>query len=141
MADYGIKKMNWSRTMSAYESMSAWRTKRKAFQEKYEAQLAEATSQLQTAWTDVGFNIGEIAANAAMKRIQNEAKAKQEKAQAVLANQKNQLYQPIYSKITEVGIAELDGGSSINLNNNTMTLSNGTVIDLTTGAKKVDVTV
>src|SRR5688500_16706486 len=98
MAGYGIKSMGWSRTMSAYESMSAWREKRKAFQEKYEAQMAEATSQLQTAWTDVGYNIGEIAANAAIKRMQDEAKAKQEKARAQLADQNNQPYQPTYSK-------------------------------------------
>jgi Skp family chaperone for outer membrane proteins len=141
MAGYGIKKMNWARTMGAYESMTAWRQKRKAFQEKYEAKMQDAVSALQTAWTDVGYNIGEIAANRAVKRIQDEGKAKQEKLQAQLADQNNQPYRPTYSKITETGSAELEGGSKVDLNSNTLTLSNGTVIDLTTGLRRVDVSV
>jgi hypothetical protein len=141
MAAYGIKKMGWTRTMTAYESMTAWREKRKAFQEKYEAKMQDAISALQTAWTDVGYNAGEIAAKRAVKRIEDEGKAKQEKLQAKLADQNNQPYRPTYSKLTETGSAELDGGSKVDLNSNTLTLSNGTVIDLTTGLKKVDVTV
>jgi hypothetical protein len=136
MASYGIKKLNWARTMTAYESMTAWRAKRKAHQEKFEANMADAVSALQTAWNDVGYNIGEIAANRAVKRMQDEAKAKQEKLQAELADQNNQPYQPTYSKLTETGSAELDGGSKINLNSNTLTLSNGTTIDLTTGMRQ-----
>lgn len=162
MASYGIKKMGWARTMSAYESMTAWRAKRKAFQEKYEAKMQDAISALETAWTDVGYNAGEIAAKRAVKRMADEAKAKQEKLQADLANASNQPYQPTYSRLSETGSAELDGGSKIDLNSNkltlsngtvldlttgmrqsgdTLTLSNGTVIDLTTGLKKIDVTV
>jgi hypothetical protein len=49
MASYGIKKMNWVRTQSAYENMTAWREKRKAFQEKYEASMQNAIASLQTA--------------------------------------------------------------------------------------------
>jgi hypothetical protein len=133
MAGYGIKKMGWARTMSAYESMTAWRQKRKAFQAKYEANMTQAVSALQTAWNDAGFDIGEIAAKRAVKRIQDEAKAKQEKAAAEAAKQSIQPYKPAYSRLTETGSAELDGGSKINLNSNTLTLSNGTVINLTTG--------
>jgi hypothetical protein len=139
MAGYGIKKMGWTRTMTAYESMKAWREKRKAFQEKYEAKMTDAISALQTAQNDAGYNIGEIAAKRAVKRIQDEAKAKQQKLEAQRADQNNQPYQPKYSQLTETGSAELEGGSKINLNSNTLTLSNGTVIDLTTGLKKVDV--
>lgn len=141
MAAFRIRKMNWARTMTAHESMTAWREKRKAFQEKYEARMADAVSRLQTAWTDVGLNVGEIAAKRAVKRIQEEGRAKQEKLQAQLADRNNQPYQPTYSKLTETGMADLEGGSKINLNSNTLTLSNGTVIDLTTGLRKVDVTV
>lgn len=135
MAGY-IKKLNWGRTMTAWESMSAWRSKRKAFQQKYEANMQNAVSQLQTAWTDVGYNVGEIAAKRAVKRIQDEAKAKQEKLQAELADADNQPYQPTYSRLTESGSAELDGGSRIDLNSNKLTLSNGTVIDMTTGMEQ-----
>jgi hypothetical protein len=135
MAGY-IKKMNWARTMGAYESMTAWRAKRKAFQEKYEANLQNAVSQLQTAWTDVGYNIGEIAAKRAVKRISDEAKAKQEALVKQLADDDNQPYQPVYSRLTETGSAELDGGSRLDLNSNRLTLSNGTVIDMTTGMQQ-----
>lgn len=135
MAGYGIKKMNWARTMGAYESMTAWRNKRKAFQQKYEANMQNAVSALQTAWTDVGYNVGEIAANRAIKRMQDEAKAKQEKLQAELADANNQPYQPV-SRLSETGQAELDGGSKIDLNSNKLTLSNGTVIDMTTGMRQ-----
>ncbi len=136
-----IKKMNWGRTMSAHESMTAWRAKRKAFQEKYEANLQNAVSALQTAWNDVGYNVGEIAANKALKRISDEAKAKQEAALKQIAQDNIQPYQPTYSKLGETGSQTFDGGTSINLDSNTLTLSNGTKIDLTTGLKKVDVTV
>jgi hypothetical protein len=140
MAGYGVKKMNWVRNPSAYQSMVSWREKRKAFQEKYEAHMADAVSALQTAWNDVGYNIGEIAANRAVKRIQEEAKARQEKLQAQLAAENTRPYQPTYSTITETGTAELSGGAKINLDSNTLTMSDGTVIDLTTGLK-VNVTV
>lgn len=162
MAGYGIKKLNWARSVGAYESMAAWRAKRKAYQEKYEANVADAVSSLQTAWNDVGFNIGEIAARRAVKRIQDEANAKQEKLQAQLADQANQPYRAPLSSLSETGSAELDGGSKVNLNTgkltlsngavidlktglqqsgDTLTLSDGTVIDTTTGLKKIDVTV
>ena len=101
--------MNWARNLSAYQSMVSWREKRKAFQEKYEANWRTRSPRLQTAWNDVGYNLGEIAANRAMKRIQDEAKVKQEKLQAQLANENTRPYQPTYSKITESGSAELDG--------------------------------
>jgi hypothetical protein len=131
-----IKKMNWGRTMSAYESMTAWRNKRKAFQEKYEANLQNGVAALQSAWNDVGYNVGEIAAKRALKRIQDEAKAKQEKQQAELADQANQPYKPALSRLSETGTAELDGGSKVDLNSSKLTLSNGTVIDLTTGMQQ-----
>ena len=37
---------------------------------------------------------------------------------------------------TPTGTAELDGGSKVDLNSNKLTLSNGTVIDLTTGLQQ-----
>ncbi|MGV3633783.1 MAG: hypothetical protein ACO1NY_05495 [Pseudorhodoplanes sp.] len=140
MADYGIKKMNWTRTPSAYESMTSWREKRKAFQEQYEAQLAESVSQLQTAWTDVGYNVGEIAANKALARIQAEAKAKQEKAAAAAAAEENLINPPKQSSFSYNDTVTVSGGAVINLSANTITHTDGTVVDLKTGTK-VNVTV
>lgn len=140
MAGY-IKKMNWTRTMTAWEGISGWRAKRKAFQAKYEANMENYTSQLQTAWNDVGYNLGEIAAKRAVKRISDEAKAKQEQAQALVARDSIEIYQPTYSKLSEGGSETFEGGTSINMASNTLTLSDGTLIDMKTGLKKLDVKV
>jgi uncharacterized protein (DUF2461 family) len=140
MAGYGVKKMNWVRTPSAHQSMTAWREKRKAFQEKYEANLQNVVASLQTAWTDVGYNIGEIAANKALARIQAEAKAKQEKAAAAAAAEANRVEAPKQSAFSYNDSVTVSGGAQINLSANTITHSDGTVIDLKTGIK-VNVTV
>jgi hypothetical protein len=140
MAGYGIKKMNWSRPMSAYESMTSWREKRKAFQEKYEAQMENAVASLQTAWTDVGYNIGEIAANRALARIQEETRAKQAKAAAATAAEANQINAPKQSSFSYNDSVTVSGGAVINLSANTITHTDGTVVDLKTGLK-VNVTV
>lgn len=140
MAGY-IKKMNWSRTMTAWEGISGWRAKRKAYQAKYEASMENYVSQLQTAWNDVGYNGGEIAAKRAVQRMSAESKAKQEKLMAQTSRDSIEIYQPTYSKLSEGGSETFDGGTSLNLASNTLTLSNGTQIDMKTGLKKVDVTV
>jgi hypothetical protein len=139
MASYGVKRMNWTRTQSAYENMTAWREKRKAFQEKYEAQLEQSVSALQTAWTDVGYNLGEIAANKALARIQEETKAKQAKAAAAAAAQENLINAPKQSSFSYNDSVTVGGGAVINLSANTITHTDGTVVDLKTGLK-VDVT-
>jgi hypothetical protein len=133
MAAYGIKKMNWTRTMSAYESMTSWREKRKAFQEKYEAQLEQSVAALQTAWTDVGYNLGEIAANKALARIQAETKEKQAKAAAAAAAEENIVNPPKQSSFSYNDTVTVSGGATINLSANTITHTDGTVIDLKTG--------
>lgn len=140
MASYGIKKMNWSRPLSAHESMVSWREKRKAFQEKYEAQMTQSISALQTAWNDAGYNLGEIAANRAMARIQEEAKAKQLKAAAAAAAQENLIKAPKQSSFSYNDTITMTGGATINLSANTITHADGTVVDLKTGIK-VNVTV
>lgn len=136
-----IRKMNWTRTMTAWESISGWRAKRKAYQAKYEASMENYTSQLQTAWNDVGYNVGEIAAKRALKRMSDEAKAKQEKLTAQFSKDSIEIYQPTYSKLSDGCSETFEGGTSVNLSSNTLTLSDGTQVDLTTGLKKVDVKV
>ena len=140
MAGYGVKKMNWVRTPSAHQSMTAWREKRKAFQEKYETNMQNVVASLQTAWTDVGYNIGEIAANKALARVQAEARAKQEKAAAAAAAEANRVEAPKQSAFSYNDSVTVSGGAQINLSANTITHSDGTVIDLKTGIK-VNVTV
>lgn len=135
MAGYGIKKMNWVQTPSAYESNKAWRERRQAFQEKYEANMQNVVASLQTAWTDVGYNLGEIAANKALARIQQEAKAKQEKAAAAAAAEANQINPPKQSSFSYRDSVTLSGGAKIDLSANTISHADGTVVDLKTGLK------
>jgi hypothetical protein len=141
MAGYQIKRMNWTRTMGAYESMQAWRQKRAAVQAKYEANLSNALSALETAAGDQSYGIGELAAKQALKRMSDEAKAKQEKLAAATARDNNQINAPKQSVFSSDSAATLDGGSRVDLASNTLTLSDGTVIDLKTGTKKIDLTV
>jgi hypothetical protein len=135
MASYGIKKMNWTQTPSAYESMTAWREKRKAFQEQYEVNQQNVVASLQTAWNDVGYNLGEIAANKALARIQEETKAKQAAAAAAAAAQENLINPPKQSSFSYSDSVTISGGAKINLSANTITHSDGTVVDLKTGIK------
>ncbi len=141
MAGYQIKKMNWVRLPTAYESMKAWRERHRAAQEKYEANLTNAVSALQTAWVDQGLNVGEIAAKRAMTRMSEEAKIKQEKLAAAKASEASRIDPPKQSVYARNSSSTLDGGSRIDLSSNTLTLSDGTTIDLKTGLKKIDLTV
>ena len=135
MASYGVKKMNWVQTPSAYESMSAWREKRKAFQEQYEVNQQNVVASLQTAWNDVGYNLGEIAANKALTRIQEETKAKQAKSAAAAAAEQNQINPPKQSSFSYNDSVTISGGAKIDLTANTITHTDGTVVDLKTGIK------
>jgi hypothetical protein len=120
--------------------MTAWREKRKAFQEKYEANMQNVVASLQTAWTDVGYNLGEIAANKALARIEEETKAKQAAAAAAAAAEENLINPPKQSSFSYGDSVTISGGAKIDLSANTITHSDGTVVDLKTGIK-VNVTV
>ena len=91
-----------------------------------------------------------LAAQAALTRTQAAANAK---VKSVLGSSSSTSVSPIKSgnsssltlpdgtAINEDPTMYLPGGSKLNLNAGTLTLSNGTVIDTTTGLKKVDLTV
>ena len=141
MAGFQIKKMNWTRTMSAYQSMTAWREKRKAAQEEFEFKMSAINSTLTAAWDDQSYAAGELAAKQAVKRLSEEAKVKQEKLAATRSTEDNEIPASKNSVFSSNSSTTLDGGSRIDLASNTLTLSNGTVIDLKTGIKRVNVTV
>lgn len=141
MAGFQVKKMNWTRTASAYQSMTAWREKRKAAQQTFEANAAIVNSALSAAWADQSFAMGELAARQALKRIGEEAKVRQDQLAATRSAENNQIPASKNSVFSTTDSTTLDGGSRIDLAGNTLTLSDGTVIDLKTGIKKVNVTV
>lgn len=140
MAGYQIRKMNWTQTPSAYESMQTWRAKRQAAQEEYQATSNATMSALASAQNDQGYAIGEIAANRALKRMQDEAKAKQAKALAAVASRQNQINPPKQSSFAYNDSVTVGGGAKIDFGSNTITHTDGTVVDLKTGLK-VNVTV
>ena len=80
-----------------------------------------------------GLNLGEIAANRAMARMQAEAKASQEKAAAAEAAAAFTVNAPKRSAFSYSDSITITGGATIDLSTNTMTRSDGTQVDLTTG--------
>jgi hypothetical protein len=68
-----------------------------------------------------------------MARIQQEAKAKQEKALAALTAEQNQINPPKQSSFSYGDSVTISGGAKIDLAANTITHADGTTIDLKTG--------
>lgn len=76
MAGFQVKKMNWMRTPSAYDSMQSWRAKRQAAVQEFENLAMATASAFGAVWSNQIHGQGELAANAALKRISAEGKAK-----------------------------------------------------------------
>ncbi len=121
---------------SAWKDMEARREKSKAYREQFEAMSAATNSALSSANADKMFEAGNLAAKAAVKRIEDATAAKVAKNQADEAKNR-----PVYRNkepVTEVSA----GKATVNFASDTLTLSDGTQIDIKTGVKKkVDVTV
>ena len=121
---------------SSWKDMQAQREKSKAYREQFEAMNAATNAALSAAASDKMFEAGNLAAKAAVKRLQDETAAKVAKNQADEAKNR-----PVYQNKTPV--TEVSAGkTTVNFNSDTLTLSDGTQIDIKTGLKKkVDVTV
>jgi hypothetical protein len=132
------------RTMTAYEAVTAWKTKRKAMRQKFEAEQSAASEKLLNASASKIDGMGSIIGQIALDRVIAEGKAKAEKNAALAkfatdvdAN-KADIQDSIFSGAAS---GTLDSGTKIDLNSGEITLSNGTVIDAKTGVKKVNITV
>lgn len=84
MAGIQIKKMNWVRTPSAYESLQTWRAKRQAAVAEFETLASSTASAFGAAWSNQISGLSDLAANAAMTRISAEGKAKIEAATSAI---------------------------------------------------------
>jgi hypothetical protein len=115
-----VSKYGSYRTMTAYESATAWAAKRKAARQKFEAEQSAVSSILLNVGDTQSQGLAEIVAQIALKRITEEGKVKAEKN----------------AKLAEFD-TEVDTGKA----DITLTLSDGTVIDIKTGVKKVNITV
>ncbi len=138
MAAIQSKRFNWVRTATARENIEAWRAKRKSVREGFEATQSAASNALLTTFSDRISAAGDLAARAALKRIQSEL---QEKIAERSASSDNLIPATKNSVFSVSATTTLDGGSKIDLQGNTLTLTDGTVIDLTTGLKKLNVVV
>lgn len=76
MAGIQLKKMNWYRAPSAYDSLQSWRAKRQEALAEFENLASSTASAFGAAWNNQISGLGELAANAALARISAEGQAK-----------------------------------------------------------------
>jgi len=84
VAGFQVRKMNWMRTPSAYQSLQTWRAKRQAAVQDFQNASAAMSNGFTAAWSNQISGSGELAANAAMKRITAEGKARLDQTLAAL---------------------------------------------------------
>jgi hypothetical protein len=137
MPSIQAKKFKWVRTLTARESVDAWREKRKSMRDEFETRTSAARASFDTAWANQSSGIAELGIRKALARIQAETKAKQ--AEKASANSANELPKSRNSVFSVDSTTTLAGGSKIDMKAGTLTLSDGTVIDLSTGVKKIDI--
>jgi len=133
MAGIQGKRFNWNPRQSAWQEMQQRRERGKEFREKYAAANSEANSRLTAVWSDNVTSGGDIAAKKALARIQAETDAKLKENQREEESKSFSVWKnkPPPKQVTA-------GDSSIDMANNTLTLSDGTQIDIKTGVKKVN---
>jgi hypothetical protein len=69
-----IKKFNWVTTPSAYESAQSWKEKRSAMVSDFQNASYNLANSFTTAIINQSIGMGNLTANAAISRMQNEAK-------------------------------------------------------------------
>ncbi len=109
----------------------AWREQMKATRQELEANVEDTIASLGTATSSQILGTGDLAAKAAVKRIQNETNAKIEANQKAANKYSVWTNKPPANSVTA-------GDSTIDFLGNTVTLSDGTQIDLKTGLKVAD---
>ena len=137
MPSIQAKKFQWVRALTARESVEAWRDKRKTMREDFESRTGTAQASFNTVWSNQSAGVADLGIKKALARIQAEVKAKA--AEKAAASSAHELPKPRNSVFSVDSRATLDGGSRIDLKAGTLTLPNGTVVDLATGVKKINV--
>jgi hypothetical protein len=131
------------RQMTPWESTQAWSAKHKSMRQEFEQRQSMATSAFSDAWNSQSSGSAGFAAKAAGIRIQAEARQKAADAakMATYDSGDNKIPATKNSTFSVVASTRLDGGTQINIDSGTMTMKDGSVYDLKTGLKKVNVTV
>lgn len=129
--------------MTSWESTKAWSAKFKAMRQDFEARASAASTAFTDTWTSQSTGSATIYAQMAIDRMNAEAKDKAAKAaaQTNYDTGDNVIPSTQNSTFSVTSSTRLDGGTQIDLGAGTMTMKDGTVIDLNTGLKKINVTV
>jgi len=144
MAAIQSKKFGWVRTLTARESVAAWTEKRKAMWQDFEQKQTAANNAFTNAWSAQIDGTGTIIGQIALDRVIAEGKAKSAanaeaaKLATDIDSRKADIQDSMFSGSSS---GQLDSRTKIDLDAGTITLSNGTVIDAKTGAKKINITV
>jgi hypothetical protein len=133
-------RFNWLPQPSLYAQARAWTDRRQALRQSEEFQSSISDS-LAAAATDQSQGMVNIAAQVALQRTQTAAKSKVDSvlnppAVSSRPSSSSRLTLPDGSTIKLDPTIYLPGGSKLNLDAGTLTLSNGTVIDTVTGARR-----
>jgi hypothetical protein len=140
---------NWLPRLSPYAKAQNWRTHQQALNQQSMDILTIAGDSLLTAAANRISGRSNLAAQAALDRINAAANAKSNAVQRSSTDTTTSsssstsspwVSLPDGSSVYIDPSTYLAGGSKINLDAGTLILSDGTVIDTTTGLKKVDVT-
>lgn len=132
------------RTMTAYEAATAWSAKRKVMRQEFEDRQTAANNAFTDAWVAKIDGMGTIIGQIALDRVIAEGKAKTAanaeaaKLATEIDSNKADIDDSMFSGSSS---GQLDSGTKIDLNAGTITLSDGTVIDAKTGAKKINIVV
>jgi hypothetical protein len=76
MSKFEIRGIKWVRTPTFQESSEKWRARRQAAREDFEANTSAAWSVFTQTNADFATGMASIAASTAVKRVQDDAKAK-----------------------------------------------------------------
>lgn len=123
------------RPLTNWETMQSWRMSRSEAIKQYANESESARNALATAWTNNIAGITTLATQAALQRVQTQTKAKIDTILKTTEEASAELNKKLPSKVT------LDSGSKVDIASGTLTLSNGTIIDVKTGLKKAKVNV
>jgi hypothetical protein len=146
MSIFSVMNFNWLPLPSAYQQAREWTARQQVFRQK-EEYIAAASDSFAAAATDRTTGLANLAAQAALDRVQAAAKAK---VNAVLnapedtsatSSTSSSVTLPDGTILKDDPWIYLDGGSKLNLSAGTLTLPDGTIIDTATGLKKIDLTV
>ncbi len=118
--------------------------------QQFEANNAGLVDTLSSVSSGQSQGLAQIAAQRAIDRMNEEAKQKAADAASQLSDSTdpnsllpvdNNIPSTINSTFSVINSTRLDGGSNIDLNAGTITMKDGTVYDLNTGTKRINVTV